>query len=110
MSEYPDDFSLSDYDHEEYLAHEEAEYFDDWGEEPDIPFGYGYEDYDYDDPERFDPATHLVDIIYHGIAITNDGRVLSLQTRIYADEHTEDHQIYLEDTCDEPPDTSDIPF
>jgi len=100
MSDFPDDFPLSDYDHEEYLAHESMEAFDDWGdEEPD------YEDYwdeEFGDPEPFDPATEVVEIIDIDTVITLDGRVLKIEIRIFADEHQEDVEYFLEDTCCEP--------
>lgn len=65
----------------------------------------------FDEPEHFDPATEVVETIDIDTIITNDGRILVIEIRIYADEHTEDHQYYLEDTCDTPPHHfGDIPF
>jgi glyoxylase-like metal-dependent hydrolase (beta-lactamase superfamily II) len=66
---------------------------------------------EFDDPEPFDPATEVVETIDIDTIITNDGRILVIEICIFADGHTEDHQYYLEDSCDEPPDRlSDIPF
>ena len=62
-----------------------------------------------EEPEPFDPATEVVDIINSETVITLDGMVKQIETRIYADGHTEDHQYFLEDTCEEPW-WKDIPY
>jgi hypothetical protein len=81
---------LRELEAEEYLA-----YWNEFDEEPDY----------------FDPATEVVETIDIDTIITNDGRILVIEIRIFADEHQEDHQYYLEDTCDEPPHHfGDIPF
>lgn len=69
-----------------------------------------YQD-DFDEPEPFDPATEVVEIIDIDKFVTEAGEILVIELLIFADGHEENRQYFLEDTCDEPPNRlSDIPF
>jgi hypothetical protein len=136
MSDYPDDFPpfqeepygasdadlaaerfQAEQDSEEFLAHEAMEEFDDWGEwaedyrnEPDIPFGYGGDDYDDywdDDEDEYSmPYDEIVEILDIDIIVTNEGCLLKKEIHILANGEEVPHEYYLDIGCDD----GQIPF
>jgi hypothetical protein len=110
MSDYPEDFPLSDDEHEEYLAHEAMEAFDDWGFDEELAWqdeyfrGLEHEDYwdeDFDEGEYAMPLDEIVEILDIDVIVTNEGFLLKKEIHILANGQEVPHEYYLEIGCDE---------
>lgn len=115
MNDYPDFQETDDYengfesvdsdnvyDGEGYLL-DDSDEFDDWGDysdeefdEPDTPFGYGYDDDEDDYHMALDEIVEIIDI---DIIVTNEGFLLKKEIHILADGSEVENEYIMEIGC-----------